>query len=63
MIVAGSSLQTSPAGDFPFWAANSGARLIIINYQPTPADYLADVVIHANVVDVLPRLAAPFLKR
>jgi NAD-dependent deacetylase len=63
MIVAGSSLETSPAGNLPFWASESGARLIIINIQPTPADYLADVVIRANVVDLLPRLVAPFLQR
>lgn len=63
MLVVGSSLQTSPAGDLPFLATESGARLLIINYHPTPADYLAEVVIRANVVDVLPRLVAPFLER
>jgi len=61
MIVIGSSLQISPACDLPFTAQKAGAKLIIINYEPTPADYLAEVVIHANVVDVLPRLVAPFL--
>ena len=61
MLVVGSSLEMAPVGDLPLLAAESGARLIIVNYEPTHADPLADVVIHANVVDVLPRLAAPFL--
>jgi NAD-dependent deacetylase len=61
MIVIGSSLQTSPAGDLPFLMSDADGYLIIVNYEPTPADYLADVVIRANVVDVLPRLVAPFI--
>jgi NAD-dependent deacetylase len=61
LIVIGSSLRTSPAGDLPFSASKAGVRLIIVNYEPTPVDYLADVVIHANVVDVLPKLVAPFI--
>jgi NAD-dependent SIR2 family protein deacetylase len=42
-------------------ASSSGARLIIVNLSPTHADEFADVVIRADVVDILPRLAAPFL--
>ena len=63
MIVVGSSLTMSPAGDIPFQAHSAGAKVIIVNYEPTPADYLAEVVIHANVVDVIPKLAAPFVKQ
>lgn len=61
MLIAGSSLEVAPAGDLPVMAYETGARLIIVNYDETHADRLADVVIHADVVDVLPRLAAPFL--
>jgi NAD-dependent deacetylase len=61
MLVAGSSLEVAPAGDLPTLAKENGARLIIVNHDATYADALADVVIHADVVDVLPRLAAPFL--
>lgn len=61
MLVAGSSLEVAPAGDLPVMAYETGSRLIIVNYDETHVDRLADVVIHANVVDVLPRLAAPFL--
>jgi len=58
MIVAGSSLEVMPAGDLPLLAKQTGARLVFINLSETHLDYLADVVIQADVVDVLPRLAA-----
>lgn len=58
MIAAGSSLEVMPAGDLPLMAKQSGAQLIFVNFSETHLDYLADVVIHADVVDVLPRLAA-----
>ncbi len=58
MLVAGSSLEVAPAGDLPARAVRSGARLIIVNFEPTFLDFMADVVINADVVDVLPELAA-----
>lgn len=58
MIVLGSSLEVSPVNELPVLAKQAGARLIIINLTETHLDYLADVVIHADVVDILPRLAA-----
>ena len=60
MIVAGSSLEVAPAGDLPMLAKYSGAKLIIVNFSETHLDDMADVLIHADVVDVLPRLAAAF---
>lgn len=60
MLVAGSSLEVAPAGDLPILAHESGASLIIVNLEPTYADELADVVIHDDVVRVLPELAAVF---
>lgn len=60
MVVAGSSLEVSPAGELPVLAWQSGARLIIVNYCETHLDHLADVVIRADVAEVLPRLAAVF---
>lgn len=60
MIVAGSSLEVAPVSDLPREAVQSGARLIIINFDETYADRYADVVIHADVVEVLPQLAAVF---
>jgi NAD-dependent deacetylase len=57
MLVAGSSLEVAPAADLPDMARAAGARLIIINYMETYLDGVADVVIHADVAAVLPRLA------
>lgn len=57
MLVAGSSLEVEPVTDLPLLALGQGARLIIINYQPTHLDDRADVVIHADVADILPCIA------
>jgi NAD-dependent deacetylase len=55
-LVAGSSLEVVPAADLPLIALGNGARLIIVNHQPTHLDERADVVIHADVAEVLPRI-------
>jgi NAD-dependent SIR2 family protein deacetylase len=34
----------------------SGARLIVVNLTPTPADARADVVLRADVAEALPRI-------
>jgi NAD-dependent deacetylase len=57
LLVAGSSLEVVPASDLPLRAAGHGARIIIVNYEPTAMDDLADLVIHEDVADVLPRVA------
>ena len=38
----GSSLVVTPAADLPVLAKESGARLVIINREPTPLDGIAD---------------------
>jgi NAD-dependent deacetylase len=60
MLVAGSSLAVAPAGDLPQQAKMAGARLIIVNYEETHVDFMADVIIRADVAEILPRLATPF---
>ncbi len=45
-IVIGSSLVVQPAASMPLVAKRSGARLVIINRDPTPYDNIADIVIH-----------------
>jgi NAD-dependent deacetylase len=57
MLVAGSSLEIIPAADLPTVARSLGAELIIVNYQRTPADERAEVVIHEEVSEVLPAIA------
>jgi len=56
LLVVGSSLAVAPASGLPLRAAGHGARIIIVNYEPTPVDGLADVVMHLDVVQVLPRI-------
>jgi NAD-dependent deacetylase len=63
MLVIGSSLTISPACDLPLQARRSGASIIIVNFEPTSVDYLADTVIHANVVDVIPRIVDSLLNQ
>jgi NAD-dependent deacetylase len=57
LLIAGSSLIVDPAASLPGIAKQRQVRIIIVNYQPTYADSLADVVIHDNVAQVLPILA------
>ncbi len=61
MLVAGSSLEVTPAAELPLLAAQNGAALIIVNNTPTYLDVRADVVIHADVAEVLPQIAAQAL--
>ena len=56
LIVAGSSLQVAPAGNLPRSALEYGTRLLIINYEPTPVDSYADLVINSDVNDILPSI-------
>ena len=38
-------------------ALGHGAKLIIVNYQGTHLDKRADVLIHADLAEVMPRVA------
>jgi NAD-dependent deacetylase len=48
-IVLGSSLVVYPAAGFPVMAKRNGARLVIVNREPTDQDELADLVINAEI--------------
>jgi len=52
-LVIGSSLVVWPAAGFPVMAKQSGARLVIINNEPTEQDDLADLVIHHDIGETL----------
>jgi NAD-dependent deacetylase len=56
MLVVGSSLEIVPAADIPFVAGRNGAKAIVVNYQPTPLDNQANVVIRGDVAEVLPQI-------
>jgi NAD-dependent deacetylase len=57
MLVAGSSLEVVPASYLPLKMHEQAGRLIVVNLTPTYVDDVADVVIHADVADALPRIA------
>jgi NAD-dependent deacetylase len=52
-LAIGSSLVVWPAAGFPGLAKRNGARLVIINREPTDMDPEADLVIHDDIGDVL----------
>ncbi|HLR60944.1 MAG TPA: NAD-dependent protein deacylase [Lentibacillus sp.] len=53
-IVLGSSLSVTPANQFPLIAKENGARLVIVNRDPTDLNKYADEVIHSREIgDVL----------
>ncbi len=52
-LALGSSLVVYPAAGMPELAKTHGARLVIINRDPTPLDRIADVVIHAPLGETL----------
>lgn len=58
VLVVGSSLVVYPAADVPLAALRAGARMIVVNAEPTPFDRLAEVVIHGRSGEVLPEIAA-----
>ena len=58
MLVVGSSLVVHPAAGIPLSAAKAGARLVIINREPTPLDGLAAVILREPIEEVLPALVA-----
>ena len=58
MLVVGSSLVVYPAAGLPYQAKHSGARLAIVNIDPTPLDDLADLCLHRPAGEVLPPAVA-----
>ena len=57
-IAIGTSLTVYPVAYLPQIATSAGARLVIVNQQPTPYDAEADAVFNAPISEVLPALAA-----
>jgi NAD-dependent deacetylase len=48
-LVLGSSLVVYPAAGFPLMAKRGGAKLVIVNREPTELDGFADLVLHAEI--------------
>ena len=55
-IAVGTSLQVQPAAGLVGIAADHGARLIIVNAEPTPYDDRADEVVRQSISTALPAL-------
>ena len=58
MLAVGSSLVVEPAASIPRAARQAGARLVIVNREPTPLDGLADAVARGEIGAVLPALVS-----
>ena len=52
-IALGSSLVVYPAAGFPALACETGARLAIVNREPTPLDGIADLALRHEIGDAL----------
>ena len=56
-IVLGSSLVVFPAAGFPVMAKRNGARLVIVNRDPTDMDDIADLVLNTEIGPIMAGLA------
>ncbi len=58
MLVIGTSGEVYPAAGLAFTAHQSGARVVVINPEPTPLDVVADLCLRAPAGVCLPALLA-----
>jgi NAD-dependent deacetylase len=56
LLAVGSTLSVYPAAGMVPIAARAGARVVIVNGEPTELDGLADVVVRGQISEVLPAL-------
>jgi NAD-dependent deacetylase len=61
-LAVGSSLQVYPAAGLVDLAAGGGARLVIVNAEPTPYDPVADEVVREPISEALPRMLRRLLR-
>lgn len=57
-LAVGTSLTVHPAAGLVEVAARGGARIVIVNAEPTPYDMFADALLRDPISDVLPALVA-----
>ena len=58
MLAVGTTLSVYPIAGVVQIAKYSGARVVIINAEPTEMDQLADAVLRGSISEMLPRLVA-----
>ena len=56
LLAIGTSLQVFPVANAVPLAKQAGARLVIVNAEPTPFDSIADAVFRAPIGEVLPEI-------
>ena len=56
MLTVGSTLSVFPAAGVVPVAKDAGARVVIVNAQPTQMDDLADAVLRGSISEILPRI-------
>jgi len=56
-ICIGTSLAVFPAADLPVLAKETGSQLVIINYEPTQMDHIADLVINRDISEVFSEIS------
>ena len=59
MLAVGTTISVFPIANVVPLAKSAGARVVILNEQPTEMDALADAVIRGSVRAILPRLVEP----
>ncbi len=57
MLAVGTKLSVWPVSRVVPVAKDSGARVVIVNAEPTEMDGMADAVLRGSIGDILPRLA------
>jgi NAD-dependent deacetylase len=58
LLAVGSTLQVYPVAGVVPTAKEAGARVVIVNNQPTPMDTIADAVLRGPIGELLPALCA-----
>ena len=56
LLSVGTSLQVYPVASAVPYAKSAGARVVILNAQPTPFDEIADAVLSSSISEILPSL-------
>jgi NAD-dependent deacetylase len=56
LLAVGSTLSVYPVAAMVPTAARAGARIVIVNAEPTDMDDLADVVVRGSISEVLPQI-------
>jgi NAD-dependent deacetylase len=58
LLAVGSTLSVYPVAGVVPVASQAGARIVIMNHQPTPMDSVADALLRGSIGEVLPVLCA-----